>query len=48
MIDLSSTALPVSLHVGLYFAAVFFGAALATGIWKWRGMLGAEDGQAHR
>jgi len=40
-------SLPAPLHVALFFSAVYFAAALITGIWKWRAMLGAENGQAH-
>lgn len=40
--------LPAALHVALYFAALFFAAALATGVWKWRAMLASSAGEAHR
>jgi len=40
-------ALPEPLHVALFFSVFYFTAALLTGVWKWRAMLGAEDGQAH-
>jgi hypothetical protein len=39
--------LPEALHVALFFSAFYFFAALATGVWKWRAMLGAADGKAH-
>jgi len=39
--------LPEALHVALFFAIFYFTAALLTGVWKWRAMLGAEDGKAH-
>lgn len=41
------TPLPEPLHVALFFSAFYFTAALLTGVWKWRAMLGAKDGQAH-
>lgn len=41
-------ALPAALHAALYFAAVFFAAALVTGVWKWRAMLASPTGEAHR
>jgi len=40
-------SLPEALHIALFFSAIYFIAALLTGIWKWRAMLGAEDGKAH-
>jgi len=40
-------SLPESLHAALFFAAFYFIAALVTGVWKWRAMLGADNGQAH-
>ncbi|VAV99767.1 hypothetical protein MNBD_ALPHA04-280 [hydrothermal vent metagenome] len=40
-------ALPPPLHVALFFSAFYFLAALITGIWKWRAMLGADNGRAH-
>lgn len=40
-------SLPEALHIALFFSAIYFIAALATGVWKWRAMLGAEDGKAH-
>jgi len=40
-------SLPAPLHVALFFSIFYFIAALATGVWKWRAMLGAEDGRAH-
>ncbi len=39
--------LPEPLHVALFFAVFYFAAALITGVWKWRAMLAAKDGQAH-
>lgn len=39
--------LPEPLHVALFFSIFYFIAALMTGVWKWRAMLGAQDGQAH-
>lgn len=48
MTSLQTTALPLALSVGFAFAALFFTAALLTGIWKWRAMLAAENGEAHR
>ncbi len=41
------SALPGPLHVALWFSALYLIAALLTGVWKWRSMLSAEDGQAH-
>jgi len=40
-------SLPDALHIALFFSAFYFIAALITGVWKWRAMLGAEDGKAH-
>lgn len=48
MISSHPNPLPLALFVGFVFAALFFTAALMTGIWKWRAMLAAEDGEAHR
>ncbi len=39
--------LPEPLHVALFFAVFYFAAALITGVWKWRAMLAAKNGQAH-
>jgi hypothetical protein len=44
---ISEITLPASLHAALYFAAVYFAAALITGVWKWRAMLGDAEGKAH-
>ncbi len=41
------TQLPPALHVALFFSVFYFLAALLTGVWKWRAMLAAENGQAH-
>ena len=40
--------LPEPLHVALFFSAIYFTAALLTGVWKWRAMLAASDGLAHK
>ncbi len=40
-------SLPEPLHAALFFSIFYFIAALMTGVWKWRAMLGARDGQAH-
>jgi len=42
------SSLPGSLQVALFFAAFYFITALLTGVWKWRAMLAAPDGQAHK
>ncbi len=44
---MSYPALPEALYTALFFSAVYFAAALLTGIWKWRAMLAAPDGMAH-
>lgn len=41
------TSLPEPLHVALFFSAFYFAAVLVTGVWKWRSMLAAPNGQAH-
>ncbi len=46
--DLLSMPLPQALHVALFFSAIYFAVALLTGIWKWRSMLSAADGVAHK
>ncbi len=40
-------SLPDALYVALFFSAIYFAAALLTGIWKWRAMLASSDGMAH-
>jgi len=40
-------SLPEPLHIALLFSIFYFATALVTGVWKWRSMLGAEDGKAH-
>ena len=39
--------LPDALYTALFFSAIYFAAALLTGIWKWRAMLASSDGMAH-
>ncbi len=41
-------ALPAPFHVALFFSSLYFLAALLTGVWKWRAMLAASDGLAHK
>ncbi len=36
-----------ALRVALFFSTLYFIAALLTGVWKWRSMLRADNGQAH-
>ncbi|MCF6327707.1 MAG: hypothetical protein L3J21_10505 [Devosiaceae bacterium] len=40
--------LPAPLHAALFFAALYMIGALLTGVWKWRSMLSASDGIAHK
>jgi hypothetical protein len=40
--------MPGALLVALLFAALYVIAALLTGVWKWRAMLGDDQGQAHK
>jgi len=40
-------SLPEPLHIALLFSIFYFITALLTGVWKWRSMLRAHDGQAH-
>ncbi|MCF6263893.1 MAG: hypothetical protein L3J24_09950 [Xanthomonadales bacterium] len=40
-------SLPEPLHTALFFSILYFAAALVTGVWKWRAMLGSPNGQAH-
>ena len=44
---MSFDPLPEPLHVALFFSIFYFIAALMTGVWKWRAMLGGPDGRAH-
>ena len=44
---MSFNPLPEPLHVALFFSISYFIAALMTGVWKWRAMLGGSDGRAH-
>jgi len=45
---MSLDQLPDALTVALFFSALYFIAALLTGVWKWRAMLGNEKGVAHK
>ncbi len=44
---MSINLLPEALYTALFFSILYFVAALLTGVWKWRAMLGSENGKAH-